>query len=120
MGMDDQSQIANYRLLKKIGGGTSGIVYQAQHSIFSDEPVVAIKRLRAQLNAFHEQERFVKEAQILRKLKHKHILSIIDAGMTDGFPYIVMEYAAGGSLRDIIASQKMGSLALQNVFGILA
>ncbi|HEY0757328.1 MAG TPA: protein kinase [Ktedonobacteraceae bacterium] len=123
MGMDEQYQyrlqIGNYRLLKKISSGTSGIVYQGQHNIFTDEALVAIKQLRAQLNSPKEQESFVQEARLLRKMKHKHILPIIDAGTALGFPYIVMEYAAGGSLREWLERQKGQPLGLQEAARLL-
>lgn len=124
MGMDGQHpyrlQIGNYRLLKKISAGTTGIVYQGQHNIFTDEPLVAIKQLRAQLSSPKEQESFVQEARLLRRLKQKHILPIIDAGTAPGFPYIVMEYAAGGSLRDLLERQKGQPLTLQSAVKMLA
>jgi serine/threonine protein kinase len=114
MGIEGQHhyrlQIGNYRLLKKISTGTSGIVYQGQHNVFDDEPLVAIKILRAPLNSPGEQEGFMREARLLRKLKHKHILPIIDAGTSLGFPYIVMEYAAGGSLRELLERNRRFSL----------
>lgn len=97
--------IANYRLLKEIGRGSYGNVYQAQHSIFTDEPLVAIKQLHAQLNTLQDQEHFIAEARLLRRLNHPHILSIVDAGIAEGSAYIVMEYAAGGSLREKLLRQ---------------
>ena len=124
MGMDDKHyyrlQIGNYRLLKKISAGTSGIVYQGQHNIFSDEPLVAIKQLRAQLNSPKEHDSFMQEARLLRRLKHKHILPVIDAGTALGFPYIVMEYAAGGSLRELIELRQGQPLDLQVAVKLLA
>jgi serine/threonine protein kinase len=124
MGMDGKHhyrlQIGNYRLLKKISAGTSGIVYQGQHNVFTDEPLVAIKQLRAQLNSPKEQASFMQEARLLRKLKHKHILPVIDAGTALGFPYIVMEYAAGGSLRALIERQQGQPLDLPQAVKLLA
>lgn len=113
-------QIGNYRLLKKIGAGTSGIVYQGQHNVFTDEPIVAIKQLHAQLNSSQDQESFMQEARLLRRLKQKHILPIIDAGTSLGFPYIVMEYAAGGSLREMLDRQGAQPLQLQEAVKVLA
>lgn len=124
MGMDGKYpyrlQIGNYRLLKRISTGTSGIVYQGQHNVFIDEPLVAIKQLHAQLNTPREQESFLQEARLLRKLKHKYILPIIDAGTSQGFPYIVMEFAAGGSLRELIERQQERPLGMQEALRILA
>jgi WD40 repeat protein len=44
-------------------------------------------------------EHFLKEAQIIATLKHPHILRVLDFGMDDSTPFLVMEYAPGGTLR---------------------
>src|ERR1700730_9195304 len=93
-------QVGNYRLLAEINSGSFGSVYQGKHIIFEDDPVVAIKLLHKALHSQQEHTEFIKEAQVLKKLQHPHILRILDAGFQDGIPYLVTEYALGGSLRD--------------------
>ena len=89
-----------YRLIAKINSGAFGSVYQAQHLIFDDDPVVAIKLLRGLVITEQERQSFFQEARLLRKLRHPHVLPILDAGIQEETPYIVMEYASGGSLKD--------------------
>ena len=98
--------IGNYRIMAELGSGGFADVYQAQHLIFTNEPPVAIKLLYARLKA-KEREQFIQEAQLLRMLRHPHILPILDAGFSEGTPYIVMEYAPQGSLQDRL-DQKPG------------
>ena len=95
-----------YRLIAKINSGAYGSVYQAQHLIFDDDPVVAIQLLRGLVITEQERQSFFQEARLLRKLRHPHVLPILDAGIQEETPYIVMEYASGGSLKDRLLRQR--------------
>ena len=96
--------IGNYRITAELGSGSFADVYLAQHIIFADKPAVAIKLLYARLK-LKEREQFIQEAQFLHRLQHPHILPVLDAGFQDGTPYIIMEYAAQGSLQDRLDRQ---------------
>jgi serine/threonine protein kinase len=91
-------QIGNYRIMAPVAAGAFGIVYQAKHQYLQDR-VVAIKVLHMHLSTAEEQQRFVREAQLLEKLQHRHILSILDVGIFNNLPYLITPYAGGGSLR---------------------
>ncbi|MCS6872651.1 MAG: serine/threonine protein kinase, partial [Anaerolineae bacterium] len=52
-------------------------------------------------------ERFQREARIIAKLEHPHILPIIDFGESDGIYYIVMRYMDGGSLDDLMRQRRL-------------
>jgi serine/threonine protein kinase/cytochrome c-type biogenesis protein CcmH/NrfG len=100
-------QIGNYYLETFIDSGSYGSVYQARHRIFADDPPVALKLMHAYLDADEDQALFFQEARLLRKLKHPAILPVIDVGFDQGRPYLVTEYAVGGSLREQLR-QRMG------------
>jgi serine/threonine protein kinase len=92
--------IGNYRLLAEISHGEFAIIYQAAHRILTNR-FVAFKLLyTAQLPAQGDQEDFFREARVLAELQHPHILPLIDANIYEGFPYIITEFAAHGSLRN--------------------
>jgi len=113
-------QVGNYRILAEIKSGSFGSVYQGKHIIFEDDPVVAIKLLHSFLRSPQEHTEFIKEAQVLKKLQHPHILHILDAGFQDGIPYLVTEYAAGGSLRDRLIKSSGKLLPLDEITNILS
>jgi tetratricopeptide (TPR) repeat protein len=112
-------QIGNYQIIAELNSGTSGRVYKGRHCIFSDDPPVAIKVLHAHLISSQEQELFMHEARLLRKLKHPYILPIIDAGIHEGVPFIVMSYAEQGSLGDRLERHPGSPLVLEEALTIL-
>src|SRR6266571_777900 len=98
-------ELGSYRIISEINSGAYGAVFQGKHVIFDDEPIVAIKLLHAHLSSTKAREQFIQEARLLRKLKHLHILPILNAGIQDGIPYLVTEYTSGGSLSDKLKLQ---------------
>src|SRR5262245_53307120 len=86
--------IARYRVVRVLGEGGMGTVYEAEQ----DNPrrTVALKVIRAGLASEILLKRFVREAQILGQLHHPGIARVYDAGVADsGQPYFVMELIAG-------------------------
>jgi eukaryotic-like serine/threonine-protein kinase len=92
-------EIEGYRLLEVVGRGAMGTVYRAQH--LGLNRTVAIKILRPDLAGDRTQiARLKAEATMLASLDHPNIVRALDAGESNGFPYVVMEYVEGESLRD--------------------
>jgi len=75
-------------------------VYLGEHRYLKRQ--VAIKVLLVSLAGDDkESERFLSEAQTMAALKHPHIIGCLDFGIEYTIPYIVMDYASGGTLRDL-------------------
>ncbi len=87
--------IGDYRIVRVIGEGGMGVVYEAEQA----EPVerrVAIKLLRSALTLPWERARFEIEQQALARLSHPNVAQMFAAGMTtNGRPYVVMELVSG-------------------------
>ncbi|HEU5376184.1 MAG TPA: protein kinase [Ktedonobacteraceae bacterium] len=113
-------QIGNYQLIEAIARGSYGGVYLGQHWLFRDELAVAVKLLYTHLDGQEKRELFLREAYLLRKLKHPHILPLIDAGVHRGIPYLVTVYASGGSLRQVLQEQQERPFPLDIALHILA
>ncbi len=90
--------IGKYRILAKIASGSFGQVYRAEDTTRQNYSV-AIKILHAApLSSLQERSGFLQEAQLLTMLRHPYIIPILDVGIEEGTPYLVMEYAPHGSL----------------------
>src|SRR5215467_13886635 len=89
-------QLGNYRLLRLLGRGGFADVYLGEHT-YLHKPA-ALKILHIHLGE-QETEQFLHEAQTLARLDHAHIVRVLDFAVQDGLPYLVMDYAVGGTLR---------------------
>lgn len=92
-------QVGQYRVEKVIGRGGMGVVYAVEH--------VALKKrfaLKALPPALAKEgsfvARFKREAEMLARLKHRHIVDVTDFGEVQGKLYLVLEYIGGGSLEE--------------------
>lgn len=94
------ARIDRYRLLKMIGEGGFGEVYEAEQL----EPVqrrVALKLIIAGMNTREVIARFDAERQALAIMDHPHIAKVLDAGATPrGRPYFVMELVDGAPITE--------------------
>jgi eukaryotic-like serine/threonine-protein kinase len=90
-----EQMIGAYRLIRRIGEGGMGEVWEAQQTA----PVrrtVALKLLKAGMDTRQVIARFQAERQMLALMQHPGIAQVFDAGITDaGRPYFVMEYVEG-------------------------
>src|SRR5436305_5234418 len=89
-------QFGNYQLVTLLGQGGYAEVYLGQHVRLSLQ--AAIKVLHAYLTD-QEAEHFYQEAETIAKLTHPSIVRILDFDVQEGVPFLVMDYAPGGSLR---------------------
>ena len=89
-------QFGNYRLVSLLGQGGYAAVYLGQHIRLDLQ--AAIKVLHTHLTD-SEAEHFQQEAQTIARLVHPSIIRIFDFDVQDGTPFLVMDYAPNGSLR---------------------
>jgi serine/threonine protein kinase len=97
-GLNQGLWIAHYRLEKRLDKGERSRVYHG-HDTRLDRPV-ALKALNAYSADSERSERFKREAQLLGKLHHAHIVPLYDYGVLNDINYTVMPLLTGGSLED--------------------
>ncbi|MFP4322851.1 MAG: protein kinase domain-containing protein, partial [Anaerolineales bacterium] len=95
--------IKTYELIRPIGAGSFGEVYQARQALVNRE--VAIKIILP-MYANHPDfiRRFEVEAQLVARLEHPFIVPLYDYWREPGGAYLVMRLLRGGSLRDLVQS----------------
>ena len=96
--MADRSgqQLGNYRLIRLVGKGGFAEVYLGEH-IYLSTPV-AVKVLHTQLES-EDMAGFLNEARTIARLIHPHIIRVTDFGLDAETPFLVMDYAPNGTLR---------------------
>src|SRR5579885_2800439 len=96
--MADRSgqQLGNYQLIRLLGRGGFAEVYLAKHTYLNTNAAIKILHLRL---AVGDEESFLTEARIIGSLVHPHIVRVLDFGIADNTPYLVMDYAPNGTLR---------------------
>ena len=95
--LDQREQhLGNYRLIRLVGTGGFADVYLGVHIYLGTQ--AAIKILHVQV-ANDETETFLNEARTIAHLEHPHIVRVLDFGIDNNVPFLVMNYAPHGNLR---------------------
>lgn len=111
-------QIGAYRLLRVLGEGGMGRVYLAARADDMYQQQVAIKLMHAGLAQTRRMLlRFGAERQILANLNHPNISRLLDGGICEGTPYLVMEYVDGVSIDEYCRENKLGTETRLQLFG---
>jgi serine/threonine protein kinase len=91
-------RLGNYQIIRLLGEGGFGEVYLGEHIHLGSQ--AAIKVLNSQLTS-KEIGPFLSEARTLVRLIHPHIVRILDFGTEEKTPFLVMDYAPNGTLRQL-------------------
>jgi eukaryotic-like serine/threonine-protein kinase len=103
-------RLGRYRLLERIGGGATSLVYAAHDEAMDRK--VALKMIVADLEDEKEtRERFYREAKVTSQLLHPNIVTMLDVGEDQGHPYIVMELLDGWPLGEYLSREPSRPLA---------
>src|SRR5438270_7124707 len=108
-------RLGNYRLVRLLGSGGFADVYLAEQIYLNT--LAAIKVLNTHLTP-ETMTNFLREARQLSQLDHPHILRVLDFGLAQERPYLVMEYAPGGTLRQ--RHSRGSRVALQSILSYVS
>ena len=111
-------ELAGYEIVRELGRGGMGVVYEARQLAL--HRTVAMKVV---LNGAHssrrELARFYAEAELIARLQHPNIVQIFDVGKA-AYPYLVLEFAAGGSLSRHLNGTPLSAKAAARIVQTLA
>jgi eukaryotic-like serine/threonine-protein kinase len=108
---DSDRWIWPFELMEKIGEGGMGVVYRARYVV--NNKLFAVKLLPSDVTDTTTLERFQRELEILKKLKHPHIVRCFGGECKNKRQFYAMELVEGGTLEQLLA--KRGRLAWELV-----
>ena len=112
-------EIQDYALVRKLGEGGMGMVYEGRDK--RSGKTIAIKILRVHLSSDQSAiKRFYREAKAQSALKHENVVEVQDFGFHEGIGFfITMEFLKGQSFKDLLASRS-GLLTASRLYDIFA
>jgi len=113
LGLVPGQMVGRFRLIRELGRGGFGIVFEAQDTALGRR--VALKALRTGRRAALRQERLLEEADAVARLSHRAIVTLHDMGRTGEGPYLILELLEGETLAARIAA---GTLPVPEVVRI--
>lgn len=112
--------LGSFELVEIIGSGGMATVYRARRVDQQFEQQVAVKVLGAQFSGEGHQQRFLRERQILADLDHPAIARIIDGGVEDSRPYLVMDLVNGLALDGYVSEHQLAAEPRLELFAQIA
>jgi anti-sigma factor RsiW len=114
-GPDELGRLGDYRILKVLGSGGMGVVFEAEDERLRRR--VAVKAMRPALAANAKaRQRFLREAQLTAALTHDHVVTVHHVGEENGVPFLAMPLLQGESLEARL--RREGRLPLADVLRI--
>jgi serine/threonine protein kinase len=112
---DELGRLGHYAVLKVLGVGAMGVVFQAQDLHL--KRMVALKVVKPSLAAYADShKRFLREAQLAASIDHEHIVTIYQVGEDRGVLFLAMKLLEGESLDRRV--NRLGRLPLAEVLRI--
>mmetsp|Transcript_66273 Transcript_66273/g.97015 ORF Transcript_66273/g.97015 Transcript_66273/m.97015 type:complete len:298 (+) Transcript_66273:107-1000(+) len=112
MELEDEQKLQHYTGLTCIGSGKFATVHRAQHTPTGQS--VALKKVQVFMDIMESSERHevVREAKLLQKVDHIHIIKCYDSWIEDGEFYVCLELCDKGDLSNIIKRQQADGTSL--------
>ncbi|GCF06764.1 serine/threonine protein kinase [Dictyobacter arantiisoli] len=96
--MEDRigQQLGNYKILRRVGQGGFADVYLGEHIHLRTQAAIKVLQVRLGDNNI---QNFLNEARTIAHLVHPYIVRVLDFGVQDNVPFLVMDYAPHGTFR---------------------
>jgi serine/threonine-protein kinase len=110
-------RLGSWRIVRFIGQGGMGSVYEAEREMGGFTQRAAIKLVRADLAPGTATPRFRQERQLLARLQHRNIATLLDGGVTeDGRPWFAMELVDGQPITTWCSDRRLGPVERVRLF----
>lgn len=111
-------QVGPFQLISLLGQGGYGLVFRAEHIRLEDD--FAVKFLMPSFARSCDSEslstRFIREVSFLKKLRHPHIVRVVDVGRSEhGLPYYAMEFVEGSTLSEVIRTEPLSVVRVAHI-----
>jgi len=107
------STIGRYEVLGELGRGAMGTVLRARDAAGRE---VALKLLRPEAATPKQRKRFLQEAQAMSRVRHPHVVGIVDVGESPAGPWIAMELIRGETLAGVLNQSRARVLVVDQRF----
>lgn len=116
------AQVGRYALVRRLAHGGMATVYLGRvHGAAGFEKVVALKLIHPHLaNEPDFLEMFFDEARIAARIRHPHVVEILDLGEEQGMHYMAMEWVEGETLAALVRALRPGKLPVAVVLQVIA
>jgi serine/threonine protein kinase len=102
-------RIGGYQIVRIIGGGGMGVLYEARHLVLNRSVALKVMSQSSSQSA-DVTRRFLREMVAAAQLRHNHVVSVFDAGDANGTLYYAMELVDGEDLNRLV--HRLGPLAV--------
>ncbi len=104
-------KLGNYQMKRLIGHGGFADVYLGEHIYLRTQAAIKVLYARVEQDQ-NSIQYFLTEAQTIARLAHPHIIRVLEFGIEQGTPYLVMEFAPHGTLRQHLPRQVPLSISM--------
>jgi serine/threonine protein kinase len=102
--LDELGRLGDYRVIRALGAGTMGIVFQAQDPQLNRQVALKVLRPTMAVDASYRL-RFLREARATASIEHDHIVPVYHVGEDNGVPFIAMKLLQGETLETRLRDQ---------------
>ncbi|HEX3771198.1 MAG TPA: serine/threonine-protein kinase [Polyangiaceae bacterium] len=111
------TSVGRYEVVRVIASGGGGTVLEAIDGSLRRRVAVKVLHVADPEGPQPKRvERFLREVRIAAQIRHPHVVDVLDVGLTDGVPFLVMELVDGDTLEQLVAQE--GPLPLARVVAI--
>lgn len=104
-----------YELRRVLGQGAEGTVFEAVHRFTGQRVAVKVAANQLGDGTDWKKVRLLREARALGQMRHPNIVTITDAGVADGFPFVAMELLEGRTIEGLLMTR--GRFAVADAVG---